>query len=69
MSSTNVPRTYQSGYSQILGLFPPGSQDVPAAQLSQTEVYNLKNTEKGVPPFKVRDAASINRKLGSKGLP
>jgi len=50
MASTNVPRTYQSGYSQILGLFPPSSQPE-YTQLSQAEVSNLKNSVKGVPPF------------------
>lgn len=56
MQSTDVNRTLQSGYSELMGLYPPGESDAP--QLTQGEVDSLSGA--GRPPFRVRDAEQIN---------
>jgi len=60
MQSTQVNRTIQSGYSELMGLFPPGESGDKG--LSQFEHIAL-NSGRSFPPFKVRDADSINKKL------
>ena len=59
-------RTLQSGYSELLGLYPP--KEGGAERLSKGMVKNL---EKGVglPPFKVREVEKINTDLGFAALP
>ena len=63
MQSTNVYRTLQSGYSELMGLYPPGSGEKLTA-----------NQEKAVstisaPPFQVRDAEKINSEQLDAALP
>ena len=64
VQSTNVNRTMQSGYSELMGLYPPGS----APTLSQAQV-EIVSTGVSSPPFKVRDSDAINEGLGDFGLP
>ena len=57
MQSDDVIRTIQSGYSELMGLYPPGKSG--AAKLSDGMKMNLEDGI-GMPPFKVRDADLIN---------
>lgn len=66
MQSTDVDRTLQSGYSELLGLYPPSSAK--GAELSAGEQKSLESG-RGLPRIKIRDAASINQKLGASTLP
>lgn len=63
MQSTNVNRTMQSGYSELMGLYPPGQ----GTRLTPGMVNAVHTV--AAPPFKVRDAKSINDRLGSDALP
>merc|ERR1712156_1328651 len=63
MYSTNVNRTMQSGYSELMGLYPPGQ----GARLSSVQISSLSGV--AAPPFKVRNAKAINDQLGDKALP
>ena len=65
MVSTDVNRTIMSGYSELMGLFPPGKSG--AEPLKQGEVENIKQA--WTTPFKVRDAEKINDRLGFAALP
>lgn len=51
MQSTDVNRTIQSGYSELMGLYPPGLSD--AEPLTPGMVQNIN--EDWAVPFKVRD--------------
>jgi len=66
MQSTNVNRTLQSGYSELMGLYPPGKADT--YELSKGE---RKSLEKGrsAPKIEVRDFKSINEHLDKDALP
>ena len=57
--STDQNRTIQSGYSELMGLYPPES----AERLTIGMVTNLR-AGIGLPPFKVRDVDEINTDLG-----
>ena len=64
IQSTNVNRTMQSGYSELMGLYPPGKgTPLTAAQLDAVTNGVAR------PPFKVRDAEKINEKIGLDALP
>lgn len=65
MQSTNVNRTMQSGYSELMGLYPPGSGDTLTHAMQDS--VNLGGP--ALPPFKVRDLAEINDQLGEDALP
>ena len=52
MQSTDVNRTIQSGYSELMGLYPPGKSGAP--KLTQGMIDNMKEGI-GMPPFKVRN--------------
>ena len=65
MQSTDVNRTLQSGYSELMGLFPPASS---TQSLSQGELESLKSG-RGMPKMKVSGADRINSELGSDALP
>ena len=64
MVSTDQNRTIQSGYSELMGLYPPGYGE----QLTDGMVMNLR-AGVGLLPFKVRDADSINTGLGLWPVP
>ena len=63
MQSTNVNRTLQSGYSELMGLFPPGSGE----KLTSDQAKVVSSFS--APPFKVRDADKINSELKDAALP
>lgn len=67
ITSTDVFRTIQSGYSEMMGMFPPSTTLGPL--LSDTEVTNLATTGLGMPPFKVRGAKEVNAAMGNVALP
>ena len=54
----------QSLYSELMGLYPPGQ----GPQLTEAQVKAV-TVGPAVPPFKVRDARSINEMLRSDALP
>ena len=56
MMSTDVNRTIQSGYSELMGLYPPGKSG--AELLTKGMAKNIDNPK--MTPFKVRDAKTIN---------
>ena len=56
MQSTDVNRTLQSGYSELMGLYPPGQSG--AERMTPGMVRSIKDPR--LTPFKVRDAAKIN---------
>ena len=64
MQSTNVNRTMQSSYSELLGLYPPGNVDT----LTDAQKENLRNGI-AMPAFNVRDAERISESLGDSALP
>ena len=66
MISTDVNRTIQSGYSELMGLYPPGQQSG-AEPLTSGMAKNIR--QEWTTPFKVRDAEKINDQLGFAALP
>ena len=64
MQSTNVNRTMQSGYSELMGIYAPGS----GWQLTAGEQDSLRSGL-GMPALTVRNAANINSELGANPLP
>ena len=67
MQSTSVLRTIQSGYSELMGMYPPGETSG-ADKLSQAHVDSF-TSGKASPPFNVRDYDIINEELGFSALP
>ena len=65
MQSTNVNRTMQSGYSELMGLYPPSHESPFVLTPEQSEALKTISA----PPFKVKDADAINEKLGNLPLP
>lgn len=55
----------QSGYSELMGLYPPGLSG--AKQLSQANIDSLSS--KAAPAFKVKNVDTINSALGFSALP
>ena len=53
----------QSGYSELMGLYPPGAGD----QLTKAQRKVVEGIS--APPFKVRDAGKINEEMGADALP
>ena len=66
MQSTDVNRTIMSGYSEFMGLYPPGQSG--AWQLTPGELQSL-SSGRGMPSLTIRSADSINQALGSSALP
>lgn len=64
MQSTDVFRTIQSGYSELMGLYPPSQSSTELMTPPMEEAVGTFSA----PPFKVRDADAINQKLGDKPL-
>ena len=54
----------QSGYSELMGLYPPGQAD----KLTQSQQSIVKSGV-SLPPFGVRDADTINDSLAANALP
>ena len=55
MQSTNVNRTMQSGYSELMGLYPPGE----GKKLTDLQLDALSDFS--APPFGVRNSAELNK--------
>lgn len=68
VESTPVDRTYQSAYSELMGMFPPGSL-LENQKLTQTQLDGFKNGTRGMPPMHIRNAEAINSDLGRDPLP
>jgi hypothetical protein len=56
----------QSGYSELMGLYPPGESGAPA--MTQGEYSSLRSG-KAMPPFGVKNETQINDELGYSALP
>lgn len=67
MMSTLVNRTMVSGYSELMGMFPPQSKQ--SEELTSAQVKAVQSDGAGAPPFKVRDQSQLNKALGSNPLP
>ena len=67
MESTIFNRTMQSGYSELLGMFPPMNSTKEA--LSADQVAALRADGRSAPPFGVRNTADIEAALGDLALP
>lgn len=65
VQSTDVNRTLTSGYSELMGIYPPGLSGAP--QLTTQEQNQLNSV--AAPPFKVRNSKQVNERLGSYALP
>jgi hypothetical protein len=65
MQSTAINRTLMSGYSELMGIYPPSSSN---AKLTQGELKSLE-TGRGMPQMKVSSATRINTDLGNDALP
>jgi len=66
MQSTDVNRTIQSGYSELMGIYPPQVANPP--KLTTGEHKSL-TTGRGMPRMNIRDASTINQQLGENPLP
>jgi hypothetical protein len=65
MQSTDVNRTIESGFSELMGLYPPGESSAP--KLSNHERRMLHS--RAAPPMKVRKSHKIDEELGHSALP
>jgi len=63
--STDVYRTLQSGYSEILGFLSGTQIELPKLKLNQRQAVNSK---RGMPPMKVRNATHIDSELGYNAI-
>lgn len=61
IQSTSVNRTMQSGYSELMGLYPPGQGDRLTDEMVEAVTASL--------PFNVRGASQVQAELGSDALP
>jgi len=66
IQSTDVERTITSGYSEIMGLYPPHESRPPRLTEGQRDALE---SGRSAPPFKVRDENIINPKLKWRALP
>lgn len=68
MRSTDVERTMQSGYSELMGLYHPGNGSE-STKLSAAQTAQMQYSGIGLPPFNLRNAGKVNTKLGNNALP
>jgi len=68
VQTTSYDRTFQSAFSELMGLFPPGSL-AESELLTQTQLNGLNTNGRGMPPMSIRNANSINVELGRNPLP
>ena len=66
IQATNKNRTVQSGYSELLGLYPPSDK---SPLLSEPQKQALQDGGVAAPPFGVRNSAEINSEVGDTALP
>ena len=67
MQSTMYNRTMQSGYSELMGLFPPVSNS--RTRLTEKQIKALESGQPASPPFKIREFAKVQETLGADALP
>ena len=65
MVSTDVNRTIQSGYSELMGLYPPNDSSIEPF----TSGMRVNVQDSFFLPFNVRDVEEINEQLGSAPVP
>lgn len=53
----------QSGYSELLGLYPPGEAQAPEMTTGEQQAVD-STTGRGMPGIAVTDSATINTELG-----
>ena len=58
----------QSGYSELMGMFPPQSPSK-TNRLTEAQQHALSKGGVAFPPFGVRDSSATNNQLGDKPLP
>jgi hypothetical protein len=68
VQTTTYDRTFQSGFSELMGLFPPGSLTADE-MLTQVQWEQLSQGGRGMPPMNIRNLVSINNDLGLNPLP
>lgn len=66
VQSTDVNRTMQSGYSELMGIYPP--EKAQARQLSSGELKAIQSG-RGMPKMKIKNADTLNEELGANALP
>ena len=65
--ATDVQRTMQSGYSELMGMFTPDPLYAP--KLTENQHSNLSQGGRGMPPLRVRNTSTLNSDLGLSALP
>lgn len=68
VQTTDYDRTFQSGFSELMGLFPPGTL-LENERLSISEEIGLENDQRGMPPITIRNSESINYAIGRDPIP
>jgi len=68
VQTTNYDRTFQSGFSELMGLFPPGTLQE-NERLSLDEENGLVDNSRGMPPINIRNSATINYSIGRDPIP
>jgi hypothetical protein len=68
VQTTSYDRTFQSAFSELMGMFPPGSL-TESEKLTQAQLDGLKVGGRGMPPLSIRNANAINVDLGRNPLP
>lgn len=68
VQTTSYERTFQSAYSEMMGMFPPGT--LPESKmLTQTQFDGFNVNGRGMPPINIRNADTLNTDLGRDPLP
>lgn len=68
VQTTSYDRTFQSAFSELMGMFPPGSL-TDSEMLTQSQLDGLTVNGRGMPPISIRNANAINIDLGRNPLP
>jgi hypothetical protein len=68
VQTTSYDRTFQSAFSELMGMFPPGTL-TESELLTQAQLDGLNVGGRGMPPLSIRNANAINLDLGRDPLP